>query len=108
MDHEKRRPPQADLPYEVRMKFIIHGYRKLQEKLDYIVPYTKRLEQKIERMQDKIAKQSVANKKLQESFVEANREKKRWRAHSEWLAERIEKLEGLLRKNGIIPPSGTE
>ena len=108
MEYEKRRPPQADLPYEVQMKYIIHGYRKLQEQLDYIVPYTKKLEKTIENQKEKIAKQGSTNMRLHEKFIEANREKKRWKAYSEWLSERIEKMARTMRCNGLLAPSDIE
>ncbi len=105
MENENRSYPQKDLPYEVQMKYIIHGYRKLQEQLDYIVPYTKKLEKTIENLEEKISLQRYKNKNLYEKYVENNREKKRWKAHSEWLTERMDEMERILIENNkLLPP----
>ncbi len=50
----KRVLDDKDIPYEVRMKYIIDAYRKDQEKWDRLVDYAKYLETELARLKDVI------------------------------------------------------
>lgn len=49
---EIRSPSNADVPYEVRMKYIIDAYRKDQEKWAKLAEYTKHLEGEVIRLKE--------------------------------------------------------
>ena len=78
----KHHRPQDDIPYEQLMKHIIEDYHRLQRQLDYIVPYTKKLEAKIEYLKDENARKGLTNKTNKERLVAKNREMKQWRDYA--------------------------
>jgi hypothetical protein len=90
--------PQDDLPYEVQMKFIIHGYRQLFRKLEYIEPYTRSLEEQNEQLRNIVAKKGMANQALHRKYVEKMRLAKRYRNKVDYLTQ-------ILRENGIDIPN---
>lgn len=96
--------PQDDLPYEVRMKFIIHGYRKLLEKLEYIEPYTRRLEKQNQSLREQLSEKGVHNKVMSEKLSERKKEEKQLKKQINILQERIHLLKDMLWEAGVEPP----
>lgn len=96
--------PQDDIPYEVRMKVIIESHRKLEERLETLKAYARKLERKVDDLNDKLAKKKMSNQSVHEKFVLANREKKRYKARCEWLEGNLRECETLLMENHIPVP----
>ena len=63
-DLEQKKRPQDEIPYELRMKNIIRGYRWLERQLERIVPYTKKLEKENEELHEKLSLKGWKNLKM--------------------------------------------
>lgn len=100
--------PQDDLPYEVRMKFIIHGYRKLWEKLEYIEPYTHQLEEQNKSLTEKLSKLRSHIGALSSKLSERKKEQKQLGVQISMLQKRIKVLKDMLMELGIEPPPPEE
>ncbi|MBQ9560584.1 MAG: hypothetical protein IJV08_11505 [Bacteroidaceae bacterium] len=89
MNDNRYRRPQDDLPYERRMLYIIRDYRRLLEANERLAAYARSLEQRIEELEDKRARQAMANKAQREMNTQYHREIKRLKAHIDWLREQL-------------------
>lgn len=93
---EERKRPQDDIPYEVRMKYIIQGYRRLEQKLEKLVAYAKKLECENEELQDQISLKGWKNQQMSEKNTLYRRENKALKKENEALNKKIVELESLL------------
>lgn len=93
---EDRKRPQDDIPYEVRMKYIIMGYRRLEQKLEKLTAYAKKLERENEELQDQISMKGWKNLQMSEKNTLYRRENKALKKENEALNKKIVELESLL------------
>ena len=88
--------PQDEIPYEVRMKYIIKGYRRLENKMKELVAYAKKLEKDNEELQDQILMKAWKNRQMSEKNTLYRRENKALKKENEELNKKIVELESLL------------
>lgn len=93
--YNRNRRPQDDLPYEQRMKHIIQHYRWLLDQNDRLAAYARKLEGKIEHLENELAERKRRNRNISDKVLEKTREVKRLHAHIEWLEEQIKKQQEL-------------
>lgn len=93
-----------DIPYELRMKYIIRDYLRLLKAKDTLTSYAKQLEHKIDELQDERSRQGFVNKQLGEKKTELRRKCKRLGVTVEYMQKRINQLTAFIRENGLTPP----
>lgn len=93
-----------DIPYELRMKYIIRDYLKLLKAKDTLTSYAKRLEQENEELKEERSRQGFVNKQLGEKKVELRRKCKRLEVSIEYMQKRINQLTSFIQENGLTPP----
>ena len=125
MENDNWSYPQNDVPYEVQMKYIIEGYRKLLKEMESLEPYTRKLEEEVKTLRlsnsrleskrelEKLVER-ISNKRnetlqripvLMSKLVEKRSENSKWKKYAKQLEKRVKLLENELKKNNMqIPP----
>lgn len=80
--------PQDDIPYEQIVKHIIEDYYRIQERLEKLVDYTKKLERDYENEKKQRISKGEKNKIIGERFTVINRKYKRLYTFLEYLKEK--------------------
>ena len=83
------------------MKHIIEHYRWLLDQNDRLAVYARKLELNVDRLKDEIAKKGMINRKRGEAYVQLNRERKRLKAHIDWLNKRLDALDGNTNEDSL-------
>lgn len=98
-----------DIPYEIRMKYIIKDYMKMFDSMDKLANYTKSLEKYIDALKEDLARRKLVNIRQSENLVETRRKCKRLQATIDYLQEQLAKYKSANEFNdspdGIIDPT---
>lgn len=79
--------PQDDIPYEQIVKHIIEDYYRLEEQLEKVAAYARKLEREVENEKKERAKKAATNSRMQEKLTEARRKITRLEGYIHWLRE---------------------
>ena len=85
--------PQDDLPYEVRMKYIIQDYRRMIERVETISNYAKKLEKENKELAETISIKKLKHQITYRKLVDVRRENKALKKHNLMLQKQLRNLE---------------